>query len=156
MKKFLIRKCNKDDSSTILKIFNESISKGLTGTRKKIKYSSHQKWFNQKMQSTRDFIFVGELNYEIVGYVRFDKIYYNRCEVSIGLKNKFINKGFGSKILKRGISKLKKIINIKSIKSKVKKGNINSINFFIKNNFKEIIYKGKNRENYRYFKIYVT
>ena len=107
------------------------------------------------MQSNRDFIFIGEFSSEIIGYVRFDKVYYNRCEVSISLKNKFINKGLGSKILKRSISKLKKIINVKSIKSIVKKKNVNSINFFIKNNFKEIAPKDKDKKNYRYFSIYV-
>ncbi len=155
MKKLLIRKCKIKDSLTILKIFNESVNKGLTGTRKKIKYLAHQKWFLQKMQSNRDFIFIGEFNGEIIGYVRFDNVYYNQCEISISLKNKFIKKGLGSKILKRSISKLKKIINVKSIKSRVKKKNINSINFFIKNNFKEIVPKDKNKENYRYFSIYV-
>ncbi len=155
MKKLLVRKCKLKDSLTILKIFNESVNKGLTGTRKKIKYPAHQKWFLQKMQSNRDFIFIGEFSSEIIGYVRFDKVYYNRCEVSISLKNKFINKGLGSKILKRSISKLKKIINVKSIKSIVKKKNVNSINFFIKNNFKEIAPKDKDKKNYRYFSIYV-
>ena len=107
------------------------------------------------MQSNRDFIFIGEFDGEIIGYVRFDNIYFNQCEISIGLKNRFIKKGFGSKLLKRSISKLKNIINIKSIKSRVKKKNIRSIDFFIKNNFKEIVSKEKNKENYRYFSIYV-
>ena len=155
MKKLLIRKCKIKDSLTILKIFNESVNKGLTGTRKKIKYLTHQKWFLQKMQSNRDFIFIGEFGDEIIGYVRFDNIYFNRCEISIGLKNRFIKKGFGSKLLKRSISKLKNITNIKSIKSRVKKKNIRSINFFIKNNFKEIVSKEKDKENYRYFSIFV-
>ena len=92
MKKLLIRKCKIKDSLTILKIFNESVNKGLTGTRKKIKYLTHQKWFLQKMQSNRDFIFIGEFGDEIIGYVRFDNIYFNRCEISIGLKNRFIKK----------------------------------------------------------------
>ena len=41
MKKLLIRKCKIKDSLTILKIFNESVNKGLTGTRKKIKYCDY-------------------------------------------------------------------------------------------------------------------
>ena len=153
IKKLTIQKCKIEDSYTIHKIFNESVSKGYAGTKKIVKFNTHQNWLKKKLLSKNNFIFVAKFNKIIIGYIRFDNIYLEKCEISIALKNQFINKGFGSKFLKRSITKLIKIRKIKTITSKVKKNNTNSIKFFLKNNFSEIDNKKKTIHNYRYFKL---
>ena len=47
MKKITIRKCTLKDADCILKIFNESISKGLTETKTKIQLDEHIKWLKK-------------------------------------------------------------------------------------------------------------
>lgn len=153
IKKITIQKCKLDDSDMILKIFNESVRKGYTGTRMKIKSFSHEKWLKEKLLSKKDVIFIAKLNNILISYVRFDNIYLGNCNISIAIKNQFINKGYGSKILKKSIAKLIKLKKIKTIMSKVKKKNVNSIKFFLKNNFIEIPENKIDKENYRYFKL---
>ena len=155
MKKLTIEKCKLMDSKYLLKIYNQSVSKGYSGTKKKIKLKTHQKWLEKKILSRNDIIFVGKLNNKIIGYIRFENIYFKKCTISIALKNKFINKGYGSKLLNKSISNLNKFKNIKIITSKVKKKNINSINFFLKNNFIEILNIKLKNSIYRYFKLNV-
>ena len=153
MKKLSIQKCKFKDSDYILEIFNESVSKGISGTKTKVMPETHSKWLKRKLSSNKNFIFVAKINKIIIGYVRFDNIYRGNCEVSIALKHEFINKGYGSNILRKGILKLTKIKKIKRIKSKVKKNNKNSILFFLKNNFIENNYKKKTKNNYKYFSL---
>ena len=151
MKKITIRKFTLKDADSILKIFNESVSKGLTETKKKIQLDEHIKWLKKKLFSKKDIIYICKIYETTAGYIRFDNIYRNKCEISIAFKKQYINKGFGSMLLKRSIKKLIKLKKIKSIKSKVKKENINSIKYFLKNNFVEIKDKKKEKENYKYF-----
>ena len=151
MKKITIRKCTLEDADCILKIFNESISKGLTETKTKIQLDEHIKWLKKKLFSKKDIIYICKIYETTAGYIRFDNIYRNKCEISIALKKQYINKGFGSILLKRSIKKLIKLKKIKIIKSKVKKKNMNSIKFFLKNNFVEIKNRKRDKENYKYF-----
>ncbi len=151
MKKITIQKCTLKDANCILKIFNESVSNGLTETKTKIQLDDHVKWLKKKLFSKKDIIYISKINKITVGYLRFDNIYRNKCEISIAFKKKYIGKGFGSILLKRSIKKLTKLKKIKIIKSKVKKKNINSINFFLKNNFLEIKTKKQDKGNYKYF-----
>ena len=113
-------------------------------------------WLEKKLLSKKSFFFVGKFDKKIIGYVRFDKTYLKEYNISIALKNQFIGKGFGSKFLKNSINKLIKIKEIKLITSKVKKKNINSTNFFLRNNFVEIISNKSKLSNYRYFKLNIS
>ena len=58
MKKITIRKFTLKDADSILKIFNESVSKGLTETKKKIQLDEHIKWLKKKLFSKKDIIYV--------------------------------------------------------------------------------------------------
>lgn len=151
MKKITIQKCKLDDAYYILKIYNETVSYGLSGTKRKIQLNDHIKWLKKKLLSKKDIIYICRINRIIIGYIRFEKIYRGGCEISIAFKKNFINKGFGSTLLKKSIKKLTKVKKIKKIKSKVRKKNVNSIMFFLKNNFLEIKNKKLNTGNYKYF-----
>ena len=151
MKKITIQKCTLKDADCILKIFNESVSKGLSETKKKIQLDHHIRWLKKKISSKKDIIYVSKINKITIGYIRFDNIYRNKCEISIAFKKQYINKGFGSTLLKKSIKKLIRLKKIKIIKSKVKKKNVNSIKFFLKNNFLEIKNKKQDKGIYKYF-----
>ena len=56
MKKITIRKFTIKDADSILKIFNESVSKGLTETKKKIQLDEHIKWLKKKLFSKSRFV----------------------------------------------------------------------------------------------------
>ena len=152
-KKLVIQKFKLEDSKSLLGIYNQSVIQGHTGTNKKVKLKTHQKWLEKKKLSKNDLIFVGKLNKIIIGYVRFENINFEKCIVSIALKRQFVNRGYGSKLLNRSIANLVKIKRIKKIECKVKKINVNSAEFFLKNNFKEIINTKKKNSIYRYFKL---
>lgn len=151
MKKITIQKCKLDDADYILKIYNETVSNGLSGTKRKIQLNDHIKWLKKKLLSKKDIIYIYKINKIIIGYIRFEKIHRSGCEISIAFKKYFVNKGYGSTLLKRSIKKLTKVKKIKIIKSKVKKKNVNSIMFFLKNNFLEVKNKKLNKGNYKYF-----
>jgi L-amino acid N-acyltransferase YncA len=156
MKRLTVRKCKLKDSKIILKIFNNSVKMGYTETKKKIKFELHHSWLKKKLLSKKDFLFIGKFDNKVIGYIRFDETRLEKYDISIGLKNQFIGKGLGSKFLNNSINKIINIKKIRLIKSKVKKKNINSINFFIKNNFVEIISKKLKIGNYRYFKLNIS
>ena len=104
----------------------------------------------------KTFIFIGTFNKKTIGYVRFDEIYKRKYNISIALNNSFVGKGLGTKFLKNSIVKLTKTRNVEMIRSIVKKKNIHSVNFFLKNNFLEVL-KQKTKENdYQYFKLIIS
>ena len=47
-KKLVIQKFKLEDSKSLLGIYNQSVIQGHTGTNKKVKLKSHQKWLEKK------------------------------------------------------------------------------------------------------------
>ena len=88
MKKITIQKCKLDDAYYILKIYNETVSNGLSGTKTKIQLNDHIKWLKKKLLSKKDIIYIYKINKIIIGYIRFEKIHRSGCEISIYFRSK--------------------------------------------------------------------
>ena len=58
MKKITIQKCKLDDAYYILKIYNETVSNGLSGTKTKIQLNDHIKWLKKKLLSKNELLLI--------------------------------------------------------------------------------------------------
>ncbi len=143
---FIIKKVNINDELWILKLYNFYVRKKIFNSLNEVKLTEHRKWYAKAMQDFFLKLSYGDNN---CGYIRIEKSnsIKESFEISIAIKNQYIGKGFGKKLLKTAISKFyKKKTNRKNkLIALVKKKNIISLNFFLKNNFKEI--KIKNQYN---------
>jgi len=143
---FKVKKVNINDELWILKLYNFYVRKKIFNSLNEVKLTEHRKWYAKAMQDFFLKLSYGDNN---CGYIRIEKsnTIKKSFEISIAIKNRYIGKGFGEKLLKTAISKFyKKKTNRKNkLIALVKKNNIISLNFFLKNNFKEI--KIKNQYN---------
>ena len=117
----------------VRKCYNLNVKYGLTNSNNLVLKKQHMKWLEyQKKKNSKIFI-VHELNKKFMGYIRAEKIrkYYL---ISISLKHKYKKKNIGTTVLKKFLNKFK--FQNFSFLAVVKKNNLNSVNFFIKNNFK--------------------
>lgn len=141
-----IKKVSVNDELWIFKLYNFYVRKKIYNSINEVKITEHRKWFTTAMQ---DFFLKLTYKNNNCGYIRIEKSNNIRKTfiISIALKKQYIGKGFGKKLLKTAISKFYKKKNNRKNKliALVKKNNIISLNFFLKNNFKEI--KIKNQYN---------
>jgi len=153
MKRIVIRKIKSDDSKSVLKIFNYYAKNKYFIKSEKIDFKEHIKWLKNLSKLEKKSFFVGILEKKVIGYSRFKKISSKKFEISIALDNKYIGKGYGSKLLKSSIRKLLRITEVKFIYSLVKKINKPSISLFQNHNFKRIITNRKKFSKFNYFKL---
>jgi L-amino acid N-acyltransferase YncA len=138
MKKNLkLKNCKKKDLKFILDLYNHNVKKKLFNSNKAVSLKSHKNWFNKFLKSKKSEIYLGFTNKNI-GYVRIENLFANIYSISIAISEEFIGKGYSDIFLRLSIDrfakKRKKII----ILSIVKKKNLRSTLFFLKNKFLEI------------------
>jgi L-amino acid N-acyltransferase YncA len=115
--------------------YNYYVEKDLFFTKNVVDKKSHKRWYKNFTTKKFDKILIAlSLNNKFLGYVRSRK-YYNYFFISVAISNTKQNKNIATKLLSNLILKTK----FKSPKffAIVKKKNIKSFNFFIKNNFKK-------------------
>lgn len=119
----------------IRKCYNYYVGKDLFFTKSVIDKKSHIRWYKNFTKKKFDKILIAlSSNNKFLGYARSRK-YYNYFFISVAISNTMQNKNIATKLLINLILKTE----FKSPKffAIVKKKNIKSINFFIKNNFKK-------------------
>jgi len=136
---FDLKKLNHESRNIFLeqirKCYNYYVAKDLFFTKNIVDKKSHKRWYKNFTKRKFDKILIAlSSNNKFLGYVRSRK-YYNYFFVSIAVISSKQNKNVASKLLNNLILKTK----FKSPKffAIVKKRNIKSFNFFIKNNFKK-------------------
>ena len=128
-----------EDAKLLLKIHNASIKGGYFNSKNLIVYKDHIEWFKKKLKSNSK-IYIGKNSIKKkFGYVRFDEVKSNIFEVSLGNLPSFYGKGLGSLMLEKSIKKFKP----KKIISAVKKFNVRSAKFFLKNKFVKVKFDKK-------------
>tara|TARA_Y100001970_G_C14108963_1_gene789748 strand:+ start:786 stop:1271 length:486 start_codon:yes stop_codon:yes gene_type:complete len=157
IKNLNLRKVKKNDIKFIFNLYNYGVSKGFFLTRKKIDYNDHKKWFLNKYNSKKIYLYVCVSNNVKIGYVRFDLFNPKSSKVSIILKKKFQKKGIATHMLNRGSALSLRKFNLKHLYAEILIKNKKSIEFFQRNGFKLIKYKQKfkklfNKKNYIYYK----
>ena len=129
-----VRKAEKKDIKLIYKWFNlkESINYKIK-TKRKISLREHEIWFNKTIQKKNNELLIIEENKKNIGQIRLELQKKNIFTIDIFILKKYRKKGIASKALRISEQLLKKKSKIISI---VKKNNINSLSFFISNDYK--------------------
>ena len=141
--KISIRLAKLKDAKLFLKIHNSSVKGGFFNSKNLVVFKDHIKWLKKKLKSNSK-IYIGKnYNKKDFSYVRFDEIKNNIFEVSIGNLPNFYGKGLGSLMLEKSIKKFRKNYNPKKITCAVKKFNIRSSKFFLKNGFVKMKFNPK-------------
>jgi GNAT superfamily N-acetyltransferase len=131
-----VRKAENKDKKLIYKWFNlkESINYKIK-TKRKISLREHEIWFNKIIQKKCNKLLIIEENRKNIGQIRLELIKKNIFTIDIFVLKEYREKGIASKALKISEQLLKRKSKIISI---VKKNNINSLSFFISNDYKVI------------------
>ena len=131
-----IRTAETKDKKLIYKWFNlkESINYKIK-TKKKISLREHNIWFNKIIQKKYNKLLIIEENRKNIGQIRLELIKKNTFTIDIFILKDFRKKGLAREALKISEQLLKKNSKIISI---VKKNNINSLSFFMSNDYKVI------------------
>lgn len=136
MKKINLKVANFAHARFLFNLYNSSIAKGFSITKKKINFKDHLKWLKTKIDNEFSKIYIGYINLRKIGYVRFEQVSKKKYNVSIANHVNFIGKGLGPVLLNLSIKKFLSYNNSITIFALVKKDNIASKKTFIKNNFK--------------------
>ena len=128
---------------------NDNLSRKMSGDSKFIEWEEHSKWFEKFLADEQKYIFIGIMNKEAIGVVRFEIIdtFSYDYNLSINIGPLFRGKGLSKILLKNSIIKLKEI-NPKweNLIAKVKKYNKPSNFLFSNSGFK--LTKNTNSNNY--------
>lgn len=127
---FKIRNANLDDASFLYKIYNQNIIKGNFFSKKKLKFSDHKSWLQEKIKNKNIFIC-----YRVhrIGYVRYEKFQKKCFKVSIAIHERYKRRGFGKSMFLYSLKKIK----LKKFRvfAFIKNSNISSKKFFKSLNF---------------------
>ncbi|MFX0560699.1 GNAT family N-acetyltransferase [Tepidibacillus infernus] len=147
MKTFL-RNVKEKDIADIFKLSNESYVREYSLNKETIEWDTHVKWFNNLMNSDKDFFYVVTNDEDkFLGQIRF-KVKDNEAIVSISLAKEIQGKGLSKILLLESIQRLKQDYPmIKNITAVVSKYNIPSKKLFENAGFH---YIGENVELLKY------
>ena len=123
---------------------------------KNISFKDHFNWIKKYHRNQKKIFLIAKHKSIVIGYVRLDYI-KNSAKVSTIVKKAYKNKNVASVLLNKAIEKSKK----KIIIAEVKKSNLKSINFFLKNKFQierkrngiNILMRKQIKKNTQYLKI---
>ena len=135
--KIFIKKVSKSDLNfTYLLRNNRSIRKNFFNS-KFVPIEEHKAWLLKLLKNKKDLLFIVVKNKSKIGCIRYVKneFYYN---ISISILPKYQSLNIGSEALR----KTEKILKKTMIISKIKKNNLKSLKFFLKNGY-SILSKNK-------------
>ena len=130
-----IRLANSQDERNIFEWRNHPHIRNHSKDKDEISWSSHQQWFQERLNGKRGPVLIGEVKGTAVGVVRFD-IQQSDAEVSIYLVPDSNFKGWGSLLLKKSESWLRQHYpSVLTLHAKVLPDNSPSIQLFSKLNY---------------------
>ena len=151
-----LRKITESDAQLLFLWANDEDVRNNAINTHKIKWEDHINWFNKKLQSANTYMFIGFLQDEPVGQIRFDKedehyiIDYSVAKIHRG-------KGLGTDIVKAGIKILSEAIcKPFAIAAQVKGENIASAKVFTKLHFIKTETVSKNNSTLSCYKLVIT
>ena len=124
------------DKCLLYKWVNSKDSLGIKiKTDKKISFSNHEIWFEERLKDNNTFIWIIEENKnKPIGQIRFQYSKEKYFDVDIYIINKFRKLGIASIELKNA----ENISNVKPLRATVKKSNYSSYLFFNRNGYRLI------------------
>ncbi len=100
-------------------------------TKKKICYMEHKKWYSERINDQNSCLWVLKYNEEYIGQIRYEKVINPYNDIDIYIIKKYRKKNIASEALQISLKKFSK----RPIRAIVRKNNIASYYFFLKNNF---------------------
>ncbi len=128
-----LRLAEEKDIENVFDLSNDPTVRLNSFHTEKISWTTHEKWYSDKINSVDTFFYIIEINKEFTGYIRLDKD-NTKWLISIAINPVARGKSYGLKALQ----KLQKIHPDKTLIAYVKINNKASINMFLKDNFKII------------------
>lgn len=102
-----------------------------------VSWTEHERWFKKKYKDPNTTIYMIYSEKDKVGTIRFENS-NNIIKISVTINRDFMGKGFGSEVIKLGLTQFMTEKNPqKPIIAEIKKDNIASIKAFQKSGFKE-------------------
>ncbi|MGF1587435.1 MAG: GNAT family N-acetyltransferase [Bacteroidales bacterium] len=133
----IIRKANLLDAKLTYQWANDPKVRNYSFNKQKIDWSSHLKWFKEKLLMNECLYYILFNETHIIGSIRFD-IEGETAKISYLIDSYFQGKGWGIQLLKMGIDMAKKETNlINRFEGLVMNNNIASIKIFEKMGFKK-------------------
>ena len=101
-----------------------------------IPYEAHIAWFAKIMQDEDEVLYILEKDNQPIGQIRFSIGGGGTAEIGYSIQNKHRGNGYGEKVVRLGVDRLKKERpDVKVVIAKVKLNNVQSIKCFEKNGF---------------------
>ena len=153
MKKFSFKLANFEHSKKIWEWRNDEITREMSINSEFISWEIHKEWFKSTLKDSNKYLYVGYLEKDIAGVVRFDKYYdkENCFSINININPIMRNQGLGKIFLEQSIKQFfGEIKDADFIIADIKKENLASIKIFYNSNFR---IKEINKEIIRYFLI---
>jgi len=97
-----LREISFEDKKLIFDWANDPLTRTNSFDIKPITFESHSNWFDSKLNNNKAWYYIGEINGENIGLVRFD-IKENEIVIGITLDNKFRGKNYLQDYLKKGV-----------------------------------------------------
>jgi UDP-2,4-diacetamido-2,4,6-trideoxy-beta-L-altropyranose hydrolase len=134
-RKITIRNATKKDIHLYFDWANEPVTRFNAINQGPISWNDHQLWFDKKLSDPGSFLYLGEMEEQPIGQIRFDFI-SEGYEISYSLDKAFRGKGLADSILSKGIEKLiEENKSVSCLKAKVVENNIGSNIAFLRLGF---------------------
>lgn len=149
-----IRKATFRDAYHVWKISNEPTVRLNSFNSKPITWDQHEKWFKDKMNSSRTVFWVCNIGGLIGGQVRYDKIDSETAEIHFSTLPSWRGKKLASTIIKRTIGVSCKLLNVHRVEGISLTNNIASKRTFLNLGFRKICnknFKGKKCVVYEHY-----
>lgn len=141
---YIFRYVNPYDDTITYKWASDQRVRGFSFNNEKISWDEHKNWFSKKLADEKCEFFILEHQGFNLGSIRFDSEENGEMIISYLIDPDFQGKGYGKRILKEGVEKLKKIKpGVKKVCGFVKKENIASIKIFERLGYNQIMDDGK-------------
>ena len=148
-------KASKYHSTFVWEWRNDEVSRKMFKNQNYVTWKDHNEWFEKSLLNSKRIMYVGILNENPVGIVRFDMSNYkiDECFVSINISPSYRGRGIGKIMLKKSIICLMNSYKeISILKAEVKNKNLASHKLFINCEFK-ISFENDDLIIYHYNKI---
>ena len=135
MKDFYIVKATISHSKLIWEWRNDKETRKMSLNSGFINWLDHKSWFKKILYDTNTYIYLGKLNNQMIGIIRFNKIEddLDIYKVNINIAPSMRSKGFGKTLLKKGIKEFcYENTTAKYLKAEIKNNNNKSKNIFLK------------------------
>ena len=127
-----LRKVTENDKGVLFQWRNDPMVRNCSFSTHIIACEEHERWFDQKLKSPDVVMYMGYLNNEKIGTIRFETD-VKRTLVSVVLNPAYIGKGFGASLIKEGSLKfIQESQALTPIIAEIKSENIASVNAFLK------------------------